>query len=680
MAGVAAMEQGRTDESLDYLDRAVSLQPLVALFHSNRGEVLRRVGRIEAAIDALRTAISLDPNFADAHLNLGVALQAQGCEADACKLFQIAVHLQPDNANACYHLANALLNAGDLVPAEVLYRRTLALAPAWSGALTNLGALQLRQGRLAEAEKSFRRVLELDLDNKEALLNLAELHERQGRYVDAAAAYEAVLRQEPENADAHFGLGGIAKGRDDPDAAVEHYRKAIAIRPRFANAHANLGLAMRDRGEQDEAIEALCKGLEIDRSLSKIHSMLLLTLYLRFGTTPAQLEREKISWDRIHAAPLAANAPHANDRTPERRLRIGYVSGDFREHPVARFTMPLLEEHDRRSYEVVCFSSVRRQDSQTATIMEVADEWHDIAHADDVMLAELVRSAKIDVLVDLGMHTINNHLLAFARRPAPVQISYLAYCDGPGLSAMDYRITDKFIDAPGQVGYVGHETPLALNGCYWCYPTPAAAPDVSPLPAERNGHVTYGSLSMFAKVTSPTLDAWAEVLKRKPGSRLILYAPPGSSRERIQSHFHRHGVDGGRIDFTSRVDLVEYFRLYGSVDVSLDTFPCAGGTTTCDALWMGTPVVSLAGDLPTSRAGLSILSHMGLHGYIARTTNEYVACALAAAADLPQLALLRSGMRERMQSSGVMDVRAFVQDMENAYRAAWRAWCASGVT
>jgi predicted O-linked N-acetylglucosamine transferase (SPINDLY family) len=380
-------------------------------------------------------------------------------------------------------------------------------------------------------------------------------------------------------------------------------------------------------------------------------------------------------WNDLYAAPLSHTAaPHTNDRSPDRRLRVGYMSPDFRVHPVGRFTAALLAHHDHENFEIFCYSNVIQPDRLTARIKPLADVWRVINGMDNPQFAAIVRQDQIDILVDLTMHLEKGRLLAFAEKPAPIQVTYLAYCSTTGLSTIDYRLSDPYLDPPENEECYSEKT-VRLPETYWCYEAPAGAPAVSDLPAMRTGRVTLGCLNNFSKVNGQTLECWATLLAGVPESRLILSCPEGSARERIAEVFGTKDVNTDRLEFVSRMAFEKYLVLHGQIDIALDPFPYAGGTTSCDALYMGVPVVTLAGKTAVSRGGASLLSNLGLNDLIAHSAEEYVQIAIALARDLPRLTELRQTLRTRMERSPLMDAGRFVGNLEKIYRDLWRQWC-----
>jgi predicted O-linked N-acetylglucosamine transferase (SPINDLY family) len=404
----------------------------------------------------------------------------------------------------------------------------------------------------------------------------------------------------------------------------------------------------------------------------------LCTIHFHPDYTARRLADAHAEWNRQYAEPLAPAVVHfPNAPDPDRRLRIGYVSPDFREHPVGRFMLPLLSHHDRNQFEIYCYTDVRRVDALTETLKSHTDIWQSTSGLSDEQLVELVRRDQIDILIDLTMHMKGSRLLTFARKPAPVQITYLAYCSTTGLTAIDYRLSDPWLDPVGMDETVYSEKTIRLARTYWCYPRPDGAPDLIPPPSTHSGQVTFGCLNNYCKVTTLTLSLWRDLLSNVAQSRLILHALEGQHRQNALDHFATAGIAPNRIEFVGQVPLKEYLAQYNRIDIALDPFPYGGGTTTCDALYMGVPVVSLSGDTAVSRGGLSILSNLDHPELVASNPDEYLQIAASLASDPSRLAELRRTLRDQMQASVLMDARTFARDVEAAFRGAWANWCAT---
>jgi protein O-GlcNAc transferase len=452
------------------------------------------------------------------------------------------------------------------------------------------------------------------------------------------------------------------------ELAEEVYRGILGRDSNQAGVLNNLANVLKDSGRIEEAVDCCRTAVEMEPGNAAIHSSLCYKLHFHPGYDRAALFREVREWDRRHGG----NPPRGvlgNDRTPGRRLRIGYVSPDFYGHAESFFVLPLLEGHDRRAVEVHCYASVRRPDKATEILKSCAHVWHDVQALSDDQLAERIRGDRIDILVDLTMHMAFNRLPMFATKPAPVQVTWLAYPGGTGLSAIDYRLTDPWMDPAGTDAFYA-ERSVRLPDCWCCY---HPLGDVPPAAARRRGAVTFGSLNNPCKLNESTLRLWARVLQRVADSRLLLLVESERQKKSIGEMMARAGVDAERIEFTGHRRRGEYLRLYDAIDVCLDPRPYNGVTTTCDALWMGVPVISGIGATAAGRAGLSILSNLGIPRWAAEDDERFVQIAAELAADFDGRSELRNALRDRMRRSPLMDARRFARNVEAAYRRMWES-------
>jgi predicted O-linked N-acetylglucosamine transferase (SPINDLY family) len=711
LLGMVHHQRGESTTAIDLISRAVALSPTAADYHRNLGDAHRAAGQMEQAVACYQRALELAPHDVAAHNKLGIAYRAQGKLAEATTCYRRALELAPALAEVLNNLGNALAdqqqtaeacdcyrqalqrapndpryrhNLGTALEAEGrraeaigYYRYAIKMRPDFAEAYASLGNALQAQGELAEAVTCLERAVALKPDFAEAHNNLGNVLRRQGRLGESIAACRRALELKPDLASAHNNLGSVLKDLGRLDEAVDCYRKAIELRPDFTEAHNNLGNAWKDQGQIDEALACYRRAVEAKPDFVHTQCNLLYTLHFSPTCDAATLYAELRRFNEQYARPLAATIqPHANDRAPDRRLRVGYVSPDFRKHPVGRFLLPLLEAHDRQQYDIWCYASVEVRDAITERCQAAASVWRDVTALDDEELAAAIRADGIDILVDLTMHMAHSRLGVFARKPAPVQVTYLAYCGTTGLDAMDYRLTDPYLDPPGGEERFYVEQSVRLPETYWCYHPMTEAPAPGELPARTAGYVTFGSLNNFCKFNPATLAAWCQLLAAVPDSRLLLHAAQGGHRERTRALFAGQGVSAERLKFVDFLPAAQYFRIYQQIDVALDPFPYGGGTTTCDALWMGVPVVSLAGQTAVGRGGLSILSNVGLPELVAHTPDEYLQIATHLAADRPRLAELRATLRERMQRSPLMDAPRFARNVEAAYRTMWRRWCA----
>jgi protein O-GlcNAc transferase len=640
--GVTALQAGRNDLAVEWIRRALIINPNDSGAHSNLGEACRKLGRLDEAIAAYRRALQIKPDFSEAHNNLGNALMEQGKFDDAVAACRRALDLKSDFPEAHLNLGAALAGRGQLDEAIAAYRRALQLHPDYAEAHNNLGVALVRLGRLGEALAAYRRALELN----------------------------------PGYAEAYSNLGNALWERGHLDESVAACLHALDLKPDYATASNNLGNALKDLGQIDDAIAAFRRALEFDPEHAWMHSNLIYTLHYQPGQDASAISAEHQRWNRKFSDPLKQFlTAHANDRNPERRLRIGYVSPDFRDHPVGRYLLPLFERHDRERFEILCYSENSRPDRMTERLHALAGKWRNTLGVPDARLAEMIREDEVDILVDLAMHTAGNRLPVFAREPAPVQVSWLAYPGSAGLPGIGYRLTDACMDPPGEDPASSVEAPVRLPGCWCCYDPAGDSPEVNALPALSAEGVTFGSLNNFAKTNESVLALWTRVLEAVAGSRLVMLCPEGSARERIRAFFLGQEIAAERVELVGSLPRFEYLRLYQRFDLGLDPFPFNGMTTTCDSLWMGVPVLTLPGRTAASRAGLSLLSSVGLGEFAASSEDDYVRLAVQSVANLPRLANVRSTLRQRMQTSPLMDAPRFAQNVEAAYRSIWNRWC-----
>ena len=494
----------------------------------------------------------------------------------------------------------------------------------------------------------------------------------------ALECYAHILAMHPGEPDYLVDAAEIYVRAGQLGRALELSETALSLQPRDARAWKVRGGAMEALGRLEEALDCLRHELELKPGDVVGGSNLVFLLSHADLLPPREVAAECRRWGELYADPLSAAAePHANLVEPDRPLRIGYVSADFRSHSMAYFAEPFLAQHDRRSVRVYCYSNCRRPDDVTQRLRGLVDAWRDIAALSDDAAARLVRDDAIDILVDLSGHTAGNRLLLFARRPAPVQITWLGYWGGTGMAAMDYRISDRYADPEGEADNQYREQQLRLPHSKWCYLPPAAMPTCNALPAQGHGYVTFGSFCNFLRISNETMRAWAQLMHRLPGARLrMIGAPSGESLDRMLEIFDAAGVYTDRLDLVERLSLDAYLQQYLEVDIALDLFPCNGGTTTCESLWMGVPVVSRSGRSAASRSGISLLTNAALAQLVAHSWEDYVDIALGLAADLPALAKLRATLRERLRASPLLDAQGFTRDLEALYRDAWRRWCA----
>jgi protein O-GlcNAc transferase len=707
-SGLLELQDRRADAALALIERACSAAPDEARYQLGLGQALQALDRWSEAASAYRRVLKSEPESVDALFALGVALQrtgelSQASEAygkvlalrpedpsslgnlgavlrelghvdQAIQRLEAAVRLEPLAASHAINLGIALCQRSDFSAAESILRETLAREPGNAQAAFNLGNALHGLGRSREALERYQCAVRLKPDYADALNNLGNVFKELGDFPSAREAFDAALRIRPDYVIALNNLGCLLRTLGRSDEAEDTLRRALEVSPKHAALHDNLGNVLKDAGELDEAIECFRKALEFDPNNASTHGNLAYTL--SFQSLEAQpILDECLRWNNTFAALLEPSVnSEPQDLSPNRRLRIGYVSPDFRDHCQSLFTAPLLTHHDHAKFEVFCYSSAERPDEHTRRISLCADVWRDVRALNDLALCEVIREDRIDVLVDLTMHMAKGRPLVFARKPAPVQIAWLAYPGTTGMSAVQYRLSDPRLDPDGFDAHYSERT-LRLADTFWCYDPLTGEPEVNPLPALRRGYLTLGCLNNPCKLTHETLQLWGGVMRALPDARLKLMAPAGRHRERLVQRLAAQDIEARRVDFVGYRPRAEYLRSYHDIDFAVDTFPYNGHTTSLDGLWMGVPTVTRVGETSVGRGGLSQLFHLDLLDLAAESDASFVSIAVALAKDIPRLAHLRQHLRARMKRSPLMDGARFAGNVEEAYRRAWTAYC-----
>ncbi|MAF95921.1 MAG: hypothetical protein CMM60_09245 [Rhodospirillaceae bacterium] len=677
--GIAFKELGKLDEAAASYHKALAIKPDYAEAHNNLGVVLKDLGKLDEAVASYHKALAIKPDYAEAHNNLGTALQDLGKLDEAMASYHKALAIKPDYAEVHNNLGVVLKDLGKLDEAVASCHKALAIKPDYAGAHSNLGNALKDLGRLDEAVASFHKALAIKPDCAEAHSNLGIALKTLGRLDEAVASYHKALAIKPDYAEAHSNLGIALKKLGKLDEAVASYHKALAIKSDFAEAHSNLGNALKGQGRLDEAVASFHKALAIKPDYTGAGRNLLYVMLNVPGLSTEELFTEHLRFSEKHSQGIARPAEDfTNDPTPDQRFRVGYLSSDFRNHPVGSVVFPLLSSHDRTKFEVFCYADVPCPDAMTERFQSCVDHWHPIAGKTDAEVARMVRADGIDVLVCLAGRFDNNRPLVCVHRAAPVQVSFH---DGAtsGLEEMDYWLTDDFLHSPDTKEMFTEE--LHRLPVFYQWPPIEETPTVEVLPADQAGLVTFGSFNNPAKVNEEVIRLWAQILKSVPSSRLLLkyknWYDQASLRDSVVERFAACGMERDRVMFaTSHDTLAEHLERYGEVDIALDPFPFNGATTTFQALWMGVPVVSLAGETFISRMSGSILHHAGLGDLVVDTPEAYVACARDLAGNFARLRTLRADLRERLESSPLCDAPAYARSVETAYREMWRKWCA----
>lgn len=635
-------------------------------------------GHPAAAVEPLKKALEDRSDSSELLALLGTAYRRDGRLEEAVGAFEKAVALDPDQAGVLYNFGNALRDVGRLEDAAKKFQKAAAIDPGFTDARFNLGNVFHLLDRQHEAAEIFEELVAANPSDIEAHWKLGFALVRLGRPEDAVPVYNKAIAVDPNNAETHDFLGGALKKMGKLDEAAGSYRNALSIDPNSVSAHNNLGNTLMEMGKMDEAIACFRKALAINPELTGAEKNILFALLNVPGITAEELFAEHVRFAENHTRDIVDPAEDlTNDADPDRRLRIGYLSTNLRDHPVGINVFPLISCHDRKAFEIFCYVDGGSPDAMTERFQASVDHWRPTDGMTDADVAAMVRSDEIDVLVCLAGHFDNNRLLVCAQRTAPVQVSFH---DGAtsGLQEMDYWLTDNVLHPPETKELFTEE--LYRMPVFYQYPPIEDAPPVGTLPADQAGFITFGSFNNPAKINDRVIRLWAEILNAVPESRLLLkyknwYDQP-SLRDRVVEQFAASEIGQDRIQFAASIETAaEHLGRYDELDIALDTFPFNGATTTYQALWMGVPVVSLAGETFISRAAGSILRHAGLEDMVAETPKAYVACAGDLAGDLARLKALRTGLRERMAASPLCDAPAYARGVEDAYRTMWRKWC-----
>lgn len=678
----ALLDGGRPDQAEQLCNQLLKAEPGHAEAHGMLGRIAVHRGKHERAVRHFNRAIELDAGQPAFRQGLAIAQFSAGNAAAAIENLEAALALDPQDPSTHNNLGNCHRHRGDLDQAIACYRKAIALNGEYLAAYGNLAAVLRQKGEFAAAVETCRTALRLRADLPEVRFHLGMALAGAGQQDEAIATLRELASSHPDYPGLLVELG-LALGKADRfEEATAFFRDAIARQPNSALAHNCLGAVQVVCNDIDGAMASFRKALAIQPGFAKVHSNLLMTMNYQAGWRQKRLFQEAQQFDRRQAQRLAPRAPaFANLRDPTRKLRVGYLSPDLREHSVAHFTRNLFSRHNREQVEVYAYCDVAAADMDgfTRSFEAQADHWRHISGMEDEAVAERVREDAIDILVDLVGHTSDNRLLVFARRPAPIQVNWLGYPNTTGMRAMDYRLTDAIADPPGTADELHSEKLVRLEHGFLCYQFDQPDPQPGAPPCLAQGQVTFGSFNNLAKMTPDVVRLWARILESTPGSRLMLKSRAlvdGKTRERCAQSFARHGIPAERLEMLGQLPgREEHLRTYLKIDIALDTFPYNGTTTSCEALWMGVPVVTLCGNRHAERVGASILQHAGLPELVAASADDYLQIARSLAGDPQRLTGLRGTLREQMRAAPLMDLRQFVDELEAAYRDMWQAWC-----
>lgn len=644
--GVALHQRGELEAAAELMRQSIAIEPNIAAFHGNLGNLYKDLKRPQAALACYEEILKRDPRNALAHLEAGKLRFDLGAPEVAVASLREAAASAGNSPQVLFAIAEALHERHQLDGAMALFHRVVTSDPLNAEAFNRLGGILAELGRNGDAIQCLNQAVALRPDLTAARNNLGIALTQARRFADAEAIFREIIRLAPD----------------------------------YAKAYCNLGNVLRHIGCIDEAIATFAQAIRRDPRYAKAHHNLLFTLNSSTRLTRTELFEKHLDFGRVFDGPVEARDGARRPSETDRKLRIGYVSGDLKMHPVGYFMEAILEHHDNDRFAIVCYHNSPVQDALSRSLARLAAEWIDCSSLGDDEFAARIRRDRIDILVDLSGHTENNRLLVFARRPAPIQMTYLGYANTTGMRSVDYRITDWHADPEGHEK-INSETLIRLENSYYCYRPRPDAPPVAALPALDNGFVTFGCCLNYAKASDASLDLWAAVLAAIDGSRLCLRASSFSDPAVAKAALGRliaRGIDSSRIELLPHAPFPSHLETYARIDVVLDTYPFNLATNSVEALWQGVPFVSLAGDTSPSRMGRSILSAAGLADLAVDSQADYVARCRLLAGDTPALATLRESLRARLRQSPLLDGGAKARQLEAAYRAAWQALCPNG--
>lgn len=695
---------GQLQQAAEICDQILTLEPNNIHVLHLLGVISNQRGNYQAGIKFIRQAIELKKDYGDAYFSLGNICASRNNLDDAVENYSTALSFKPGAPEILFNLANTYKEKEEPDKAVTFYQRAISLKPDYVKAHINLGVAYLEQGDVDNAVKTFQKALFYDRGSFEALNNLGNILRKRGLYGEAGHYFRQALSRDPHNAVIHYNIGVILEDQGKLDQAEESYRKAFTLRPDYIEAYNSLGDlyirrglpskaeatykeairrqedsatsfknladAFKEQGRLQLALEWYRKALLLKDDYHTCHSELLLSLNYLPEISQAEIYSESLKWAARHATAKVGSSGCFRDVTKDgARLRVGYVSPDFKRHSMVAFIEPLVRGHNRRNVEVFLFSNVSRPDEITGRIKAQAENWLSIAGRNDDEVADEIRRNKIDILVDLTGHTGEGRLLLFARKPAQVQVTWLGYVNTTGLAAYDYFLADA-TSVPVGDDELYTESVFRLPRCFFCYQPPGTDLPVGESPVNHVGRITYGSLNNLVKINPQVIDLWAQILKKSENSHLVMVNKQFADdnvRNRYMEKFVSRDIGEERIEMIPGLPHADFLAVHNKIDIALDPFPFNGLFTSCDSLRMGVPVITLRGRNFAGRMGASLMTSMGLQELVAENRQDYVQKAVSLAEDINRLNALRKTTRQRLYESPVCDIPQFVGSLESAY-------------
>lgn len=683
LLGIVSTRLGELKRSATYLEKAVKLDPDFLEAHLNLGNVHMNVGRTDQAIDIYRKITDKWPDCTEAQHNLGTLLRLVNREEDALKVARTVADMAPDDAVKLTTLANMLHHDGDDKEAEKLYRKILKINPQADTAYLSLAQILIATDRTQDAIDLLTRGIVENPGNESLIHQLAMAFYKAKRYTESRDLFLQITNHQqptPEQANRLFDLSLVLTDIGELCFAEQALERLLYHYPTTLSAYMNLALLKQRRGEHVESIDISRKGLAFAEDSPGIYHNHLYFLSYHPTIDQRTIYKESRTWAKLAKNKAKVTSlPFQNDRNPDRKLKIGYISPDLMGHVVANFVSGIFECHDRSNFEIHAFASVSKFDGTSAVLKSNVDHWHDIFGVPDDDVVTLIRENEIDILIDLAGHTAGTRITTMIHRPAPIQATWIGYPNTTGLSEVDYRLTDAIADPEGPNDDFYSEKLVRLKQGFLCFNPSNQFPDISPTPALQKGYVTFGCFNQSRKLSKETITLWARVVSGIPNARLFLKGLGMEfmeTKQNLLNLFEEGGLDRHRISITGpTANYQNHMALFSKVDIALDPFPYNGATTTCETMWLGVPVISLIGDIHAARVSASIIDQIGLTDQLVATTEAgYEKMAHDLASDLDALNKLRLGMRDRIQQSRLIDKKAHTLEVEQVFRDWWHHW------
>ncbi|MBF0194169.1 MAG: tetratricopeptide repeat protein [Magnetococcales bacterium] len=678
--GVSFHNAGRLNEAEACYQKVLKIQPDNFIALGNYGTILYGNGKIVEAINCFKKAITAKPDYADAQLNLGTILKGQERWEEAIECYKQVISITPNNIQAHFDIATIFTKLKNIQDAIIYYEKIIAIKPDHVDAYNNLGNLLHEEGKLDSAITCFNKALACLPNNVIVYNNLGNVYKDQGNFDLSIANFQKAININPNIFELHINLGVVYTIIGKLDEAINCYKKAIAIKPDSAELYNNLGAALKDQGKIDEAILYFKKALTIKPDYPVAHSNMIFTTDLLTISNTAYLQKIRKEWAKKYADPLQNYfTTFKNSKNPTRKLRIGYVGSDFRHHSAASIFGPVIFNHNPDKFEIYCYVGNLDHDDVTKKFKIHSFRWLQTTHLNDTELAEQIYKDGIDILVDLAGHSRGNRLLSFAHKPAPIQITAWGYPHGTGMKAMDYLFSDPVFIPKFEIEiYSEHiiDLPcmLHLNS-----DSNIQFPEINLLPATKTKNVTFGAFNRLEKNSDAVYASWAKILQRVPNSQILFKAPQldsPSQTEALKTKFNKKGIPNERIMTMGRSSPTKHLLAYNLIDIMLDPFPHNGGVTTLESLKMGVPVLTCL-NKSTCRVSGGILQAIDLHDWCATDEADYIERAQRFAKDIDSLAILRSQLRKRFESSVLGNSPLYTAQVEKIYRKLWHNWCKS---